>query len=1546
MASVLLLVWLPLAFCDVFTVFFRSSPLEDSDTSNKVYCALDKNAPSSARQELFLRDGVGLGGSYFHRVSMSISTPDYMEIFKTGTDGMRLDDVRLRTDTQLFKFQPSSSAPWWLDTNSGRATLEGAVTLVPTVVVDLTVTTESSTHAGTTSIIYVTFADSSQDLLEQPLMKGASSGTTYVTIPSPELNPTRMRLGIETTDGWDIQDVKVYIRDTATHLIWVPDDGYGWVDTNNIGVVAYKWGPLKSPCDIYPCSELLSCRTLASVQAESARECYCDTQTPELVDPDTCTCLPGLQMLRDGCVRVSLTQSSLFALSGGTVNRTCLDLDSVQASAELTLELQLETSTGSALIERVLFTSGVGLTVACLYDSVEGSCLLDSGVAVEAPGYVPTQAEICDQGICITTEIAVSSNAALSGATSLCFPPASVTASTLRFDGSNSSSNDLVASNSISELIVFSGNNLVNPSRLTDTLVTYGPASELDRYTCALATSSTTSNVACFTADGSAGTSLMFAITVGGIDIPNPFTFRVPTTPSIFNVTVESNAACKQGPQGVVDCPTHGGDIVTIIGASLLPPLVVFFDGQACANLRILNLTKATCRLPAGTGKNRPVVASAAGLLGKSGPFLSYAGPSITGVSGGSGCVALETGLGLEGCDRTGGGRIVLLGSNLGFADAIVYLGQACQDVRHTVGREHSEVSCLLPPGTLTQIPVLIFIAGTVSPTPMSVSYLPCAPGTFGLEVECHSCAAGEHAPLAGMETCEKCEPGRFSNVNGSSRCDLCLPGRMSAKFGSVDCDVCLPGTFASNAGSALCVACPVGRLANMSEAAACDPCARGTFQDGTNPTECRLCPAGLYSGLGADKCDACQAGTVTDHAGAESCSLCPAGRLANLDRTQCTNCTAGRFSSAGADLLECQNCGAGRYTNKSESSECQICPAGTYQPGSRIAPSSCLLCEPGRFSLPGADECDGCQAGTVASTPGSASCVSCLPPLLTSPEAIRCLCDSGFYASGTDGLARPLCTRCPAGARCDRQGVSAGDMTPLNGWWHSKPGVVSFLRCKASHHCPQTQPHNVNASGCAAQRMGPLCSLCRPGYTSTGSAPCTACPDKTLSLVLTTIITTVLVAVLAVGFFFLLRSELKHVIAAADVSTKSDILSSSSGLAARSHSQSLATINSSASPIAQKDAIQKPWLLQRKLRPAERWTYTLKIAVGFLQITSSMASSGVFRLPALYQEFLGAFSFLSMDFLPWASIDCITRLNLYDKIHIVSFSPVAIFLLLLLLVLLPMWIKDRLDFADDASGRRTRAGLKVMTAKLSLLTLFLAYPSVSQNALKMFMCTVVEDNLYMTGDFHYQCFDEQWWDNLPLVLVYVVVYPVGILVLFGIFLFRARNKLQQRDTLTMGFLYQAYRPSAWWFELLDMLHKLLLVTLVSFLPGQMQVSAALIWVCVYMVVILLTHPYAYDSNDRLALFFQVELLLLLLSAQLLVDLPPSATAELVLSLLLVSCTCMACLWFFLIIIKKSVLLSRFLRRRKHQSAATTTLTAGVSPSPPTSLTLTAGASD
>ena len=120
-----------------------------------------------------------------------------------------------------------------------------------------------------------------------------------------------------------------------------------------------------------------------------------------------------------------------------------------------------------------------------------------------------------------------------------------------------------------------------------------------------------------------------------------------------------------------------------------------------------------------------------------------------------------------------------------------------------------------------------------------------------------------------------------------------------------------------------------------------------------------------------------------------------------------------------------------------------------------------------------------------------------------------------------------------------------------------------------------------------------------------------------------------------------------------------------------------------------------------------------------------------------------------------------------------------------------------------------------VQVFRVESMVLFIAYPSVSVKIFRLFNCVSVAGSYYLVEDMRLMCYTRQWWGYAIYGIVMIAVYVLGLPAMTLYLLFGRRRALfgpgSESNMRKYGFLYDAYGPSAWFWETEELVRKLLL---------------------------------------------------------------------------------------------------------------------------------------
>ena len=243
----------------------------------------------------------------------------------------------------------------------------------------------------------------------------------------------------------------------------------------------------------------------------------------------------------------------------------------------------------------------------------------------------------------------------------------------------------------------------------------------------------------------------------------------------------------------------------------------------------------------------------------------------------------------------------------------------------------------------------------------------------------------------------------------------------------------------------------------------------------------------------------------------------------------------------------------------------------------------------------------------------------------------------------------------------------------------------------------------------------------------------------------------------------------------------------------------------------------------------------------------------------------------------PW-TLGCVIHMSFLGRFWMYTLTPVAI--LTLMIVAYCICGRARRSTKRDnpkaiAIGKKCTK-TKVMKMTISLLTFI--YPQVSHVVLQMFHCREFADGksrLY-SSDFQLKCFEGIHQDYVGIGILFTLVYPVGVVVIVFVVLLRNRHKMDPSSSEfnedvfeAFGSIIKNYSKDCWFFEVLLLVHRLFLCSLVTHLrPGTPeQLIAAILWVVLFLTLTGYLNAFRNRSDTLLFSLTQVAIFIVLFDA-------------------------------------------------------------------------------
>lgn len=381
--------------------------------------------------------------------------------------------------------------------------------------------------------------------------------------------------------------------------------------------------------------------------------------------------------------------------------------------------------------------------------------------------------------------------------------------------------------------------------------------------------------------------------------------------------------------------------------------------------------------------------------------------------------------------------------------------------------------------------------------------------------------------------------------------------------------------------------------------------------------------------------------------------------------------------------------------------------------------------------------------------------------------------------------------------------------------------------RCPMREACvggPVAGYQNPEGS-CARGYTGPLCGACASGSNVTdgvryyrGTHACLKCPTNVVAAVVITLAIALIAVGIGIAIFYFLH--LSHPLSQQVCLNQTDPKSLQSSCIQR---------------------LSKQWHKLTKFLPRRlphRTAALSKIIVSHLQIMTALARLHNIRWPDLFQGFLEGIEIdLRLELLPY---DCMTSkpLTYFERLLLNLVMPV--FFIILFIIMNALSVYTRTRRCPNVAELNTPT---VWT--LSVWTILLFYPSLCRQILETFSCIDLRDASYLADDTTIECNTDSWRASAALsafgICLYVIGAPVGLWFAAKCYHACIDIRVQRVSLLTMS-----YKRDAWFFEVIDLIRKLLLASLILLIwPGtQLQICVGAILAGCFVVVLVRLDPY------------------------------------------------------------------------------------------------------
>ena len=435
----------------------------------------------------------------------------------------------------------------------------------------------------------------------------------------------------------------------------------------------------------------------------------------------------------------------------------------------------------------------------------------------------------------------------------------------------------------------------------------------------------------------------------------------------------------------------------------------------------------------------------------------------------------------------------------------------------------------------------------------------------------------------------------------------------------------------------------------------------------------------------------------------------------------------------------------------------------------------------------------------------------------LAATSLAQCVCDEGYYDELV-ASADVSCVACPVGAECTESGATIETLHLSPGYWRVSTLSASPLLCDDADDLNQTACVGGSGAGerlCKPWTSGPYCTLCNvtdgSRYYDDDSSACLECGDG--------------------------GTAATYALSAALVAAALAVLALLSSLRRRvRHSRTLRLLRHVARDVRAK----------------------VKQMIAFYQIATKVPDVFQVTMPSSVTQLLSVLDVFSLDVaglgLP---LGCLGLGTFQNALYLNIVAPIVLMLLI--------WAGHALAACrtrGGGSGGGTFAAGLIASLPANIVVLFFAFPTVSSLAFQAFSCEDFDDgSSYLSADYSVDCNDEaQYAPVRRLASVAIALYPVGVPLLSLGLLLRARTAILTEHptplSRALSFLHQDMEPRFFWWEIVEIGKKLLLVGFFTLIvPGTIvQLIAAFVFCLALQLFSSISAPYLKSDDDYFSL--------------------------------------------------------------------------------------------
>ena len=204
-----------------------------------------------------------------------------------------------------------------------------------------------------------------------------------------------------------------------------------------------------------------------------------------------------------------------------------------------------------------------------------------------------------------------------------------------------------------------------------------------------------------------------------------------------------------------------------------------------------------------------------------------------------------------------------------------------------------------------------------------------------------------------------------------------------------------------------------------------------------------------------------------------------------------------------------------------------------------------------------------------------------------------------------------------------------------------------------------------------------------------------------------------------------------------------------------------------------------------------------LRIIFSTYQVVGAMQSALLVEFPYLFKRLSQVLQSFLLDISVLIPFGCKYShyYNFIDKLIFWTLLPIALTIILILFSFADY--QSKIKQQDDVLSGKDSNEQIYNDVKSKYLTYFfiltyLILPSITTNLFQMFVCTNVDPynededwNYYLTVDVRIPCYTEYWYKGVVYASIFIIVYPIGIPMMYFYLLYKCKDEIKNRSKET-----------------------------------------------------------------------------------------------------------------------------------------------------------------